>query len=179
MTVENISWSISKKECCRPRWGLNPRPPGLQSRSDRRDERKGQGRKRNRNESGETEEIKTFPRYPYLLQGHQALPNYKLISVGRPGDVIYTTPSHHPTIPIINTFNALPDVSKHISTDTNHVHSVLWHLVWPTLFAIICTGIFRLNTVFKVAKTQMCGLVSIRSLLKIMEWVSYAMPLHK
>ena len=33
------------------------------------DERKGQRRKRNRNESEETEEIKTFPLYPYLLQG--------------------------------------------------------------------------------------------------------------
>ena len=33
MTVENISWSISTKECCRPRQGLNPRPPGLQSDS--------------------------------------------------------------------------------------------------------------------------------------------------
>ena len=36
MAVENISWSISTIECCRPRgggWGggLNPRPPGLQS----------------------------------------------------------------------------------------------------------------------------------------------------
>ena len=31
MTVENISWSISMKECCRPRLGLNRRPPGLQS----------------------------------------------------------------------------------------------------------------------------------------------------
>ena len=31
MTVENISWSISTKECCRPRQGSNPRPPGLQS----------------------------------------------------------------------------------------------------------------------------------------------------
>ena len=31
MTVENTSWSISSKECCRPRRGLNPRPPGLQS----------------------------------------------------------------------------------------------------------------------------------------------------
>ena len=31
MTVENISWLISTKECCRPRRGLNPRPPGLQS----------------------------------------------------------------------------------------------------------------------------------------------------
>ena len=31
MTVENISWSISTKECCRPWRGSNPRPPGLQS----------------------------------------------------------------------------------------------------------------------------------------------------
>ena len=31
MTVENISWSISTKESCRLRRGLNPRPPGLQS----------------------------------------------------------------------------------------------------------------------------------------------------
>ena len=31
MTVENISWSISTTECCRPRRGSNPRPPGLQS----------------------------------------------------------------------------------------------------------------------------------------------------
>ena len=29
---------------------------------------KGQGRKRKMNESEETEEIKTFPLYPYLLQ---------------------------------------------------------------------------------------------------------------
>ena len=31
MTVENIWQSISTKECCQPRRGLNPRPPGLQS----------------------------------------------------------------------------------------------------------------------------------------------------
>ena len=31
MTVESISWSISTKECCRPRRGSNPRPSGLQS----------------------------------------------------------------------------------------------------------------------------------------------------
>ena len=43
---------------------------GERSRRDsRRGEREGQGRKRNRNESEETEEIKTFPLYPYLLQG--------------------------------------------------------------------------------------------------------------
>ena len=38
-------------------------------RDSRRDERKGQGRKRNRDESEETEEIKAFPLDPYLLQG--------------------------------------------------------------------------------------------------------------
>ena len=48
------------------------------------DDRKGQGRQRNRNECEETEDIKTFPLYPYLLQGEQALPNCKPISVGRP-----------------------------------------------------------------------------------------------
>ena len=31
MTAENSSWSISTKECCRPRRSSNPRPPGLQS----------------------------------------------------------------------------------------------------------------------------------------------------
>ena len=31
ITIETISWSISTKECCRPRRELNPRPPGLQS----------------------------------------------------------------------------------------------------------------------------------------------------
>ena len=34
-----------------------------------RDEKEGQGRKSNKNESEENEEIKTFPLYPYLLQG--------------------------------------------------------------------------------------------------------------
>ena len=38
-------------------------------RESRGDEREGQGRKRNRNESEGTEEIKTFPLYPYPLQG--------------------------------------------------------------------------------------------------------------
>ena len=68
-------------------------------RESRGDEREEQGRKRNRNESEETEEIKTFPLYPYPLQGWQALPNCKPISVGRPGDLRYTAPSHHPTTP--------------------------------------------------------------------------------
>ena len=47
--------------------------PREREKRDRReskgDEREGQGRKRNRKESEETEEIKTFPLYPYPLQG--------------------------------------------------------------------------------------------------------------
>ena len=31
MTIENISWLMSTKECCWLRRGSNPRPPGLQS----------------------------------------------------------------------------------------------------------------------------------------------------
>ena len=38
-------------------------------RDIRGDEREGQGRKRNRNESEEIKEIQTFPLNPYLLQG--------------------------------------------------------------------------------------------------------------
>ena len=54
---------------------------------------------RKMNDSEETEEIKTFPLYPYLLQGLQAMPNCKPISVGCPGDgdVRYTTPLPHQT----------------------------------------------------------------------------------
>ena len=39
------------------------------------------------NESEERYEVKTFPLYPYLLQGQQTLPNCKPVSVGCPGDV--------------------------------------------------------------------------------------------
>ena len=51
------------------------------------------------NESEETEEIKISPLYPYLLHGYQALPNCMPISIGRPDDVRYTTPSPHLTSP--------------------------------------------------------------------------------
>ena len=48
----------------------SPREREKREKRDSRDEREGQGRKRNMNESEETEEIiKTFPLYPYLLQG--------------------------------------------------------------------------------------------------------------
>ena len=58
-------------------------------RDSRGDEREGQEKKRKRNKSEVTEEIKTFPLYPYLLQGKQALLNCKSISVGRSGDARY------------------------------------------------------------------------------------------
>ena len=71
--------------------------PREREKRDRGDERKGQGRKRKMNESEETEEIKTFTLYPYLLQGEQALSNCKQISVGLPSETRYTTPLPHPT----------------------------------------------------------------------------------
>ena len=49
---------------------LSPREGEKRDRRDSRgDERKGHGRKINRNESEKTEEIKTLPLYPHLLQG--------------------------------------------------------------------------------------------------------------
>ena len=44
-------------------------PREREKRDSRGDEKEGQGRKTNRNEIEETEEIKTYPLYPYLLQG--------------------------------------------------------------------------------------------------------------
>ena len=62
--------------------------PREREQRDRRvsggDEREGQGRKWKMNESEETEEIKTFLLYPYLLQGQQALPNCKPYQLGAP-----------------------------------------------------------------------------------------------
>ena len=56
------------------------------------------------NESEKTEEIETFPFYPYLLQELQTLANCKPISVGRPSDIRYTTPLPHPTTSRHDTF---------------------------------------------------------------------------
>ena len=54
---------------------LSPREREKRYRRDNRgDEREGQGRKRNKNDSEETEEIRTFPLYPYLLQGKKPCP---------------------------------------------------------------------------------------------------------
>ena len=56
------------------------------------DESEGQGRKKNMNESEETEELETFPRQPYLLQGQQALPNCK------PIHMLTNTPQPWPSV---------------------------------------------------------------------------------
>ena len=64
---------------------LSPREKEKRDRKDSRgDERDRREMKMNDNE--ETEEIKTFPLYSYLLQGKQALRKCKSISVGRLGD---------------------------------------------------------------------------------------------
>ena len=60
-----------------------------------------------RNKREETEEIKNIPLYSYLLQGQQALPNCMSISVGRPGDVRYTTLLPHLTTPVESCSNQL------------------------------------------------------------------------
>ena len=75
---------------------LSPREREKRDRKEMKERDRGD---RKMNESERTEEIKTFPIYPYLLQGQQALPNCKPISVGRPGGSRYTTPLPHPTIP--------------------------------------------------------------------------------
>ena len=56
-------------------------PREKENRDSRGDEREGKG-ERKMNDSEETDEIKTFLLYPYLLQGKQTLPNCKPISVG-------------------------------------------------------------------------------------------------
>ena len=63
--------------------------PWEREKRDRRDEREGQGRKRNRNKSKETEEIKTFPLYPYLRKLHDTF---------APPDP-FPSPSHAPPPP--------------------------------------------------------------------------------
>ena len=94
---------------------LSPRE--RKKRDSRGDEREGQGRKKKKmNKSEETEEIKTFPSYPYQLQRQQALPNCKPISAGQRGDVRYMTPLPHPTTPTcLLTLLYLPCVLGHLN----------------------------------------------------------------
>ena len=73
--------------------------PREREKRDRRDsgggETAGKGRTRKMNEREETEGIKTFLLYPYLLEEYQPLPNCNPVSTGRPGDAGYTTSLPH------------------------------------------------------------------------------------
>ena len=86
MLIDWLCWGLTTRQPLRVILCRLPEKGRKEIEESRGDEREGQGRKRNRNESEETEEIKTFPLYPYPLQGQQALPNCKPISVGRPSD---------------------------------------------------------------------------------------------
>ena len=102
---------LGEKESSNLCWGLTTRQPlsvilchlpekGRREIEEIVEEMKARDRRdRKMNESVETEEIKTFLLCPYLLQGKQALPNCKPISVGHPGDISYPTSLPHPTSP--------------------------------------------------------------------------------
>ena len=72
--LELEPWNLVNDWLC---WGLTTRQPlrvilcrlPEKGRKETEERVEGQERKRNRNESEETEEIKTFPLYPYPLQG--------------------------------------------------------------------------------------------------------------
>ena len=83
---------------------------------------------RKMNESEETEEIKTFILYPYLLQGQQALPNCKPVSVEPTGCIRYTTPLPHPTM--------FMEKKKNVNTFWFgwKKKSLIWSVSWSTIF---------------------------------------------
>ena len=97
--IDCFDWLCCGLKRCQPLWAFISSPREWEKRDSRGDKREGQGRKRNRNEREETEETKTFPS---ILTCYKdiALPNCKPISVGRPADVRYKTPSPHPTTPL-------------------------------------------------------------------------------
>ena len=75
----------------------SPREREKRERRDSRGDERGIGKKEMK--ESETEEVTTPSLYPYLLQGEQALPNCKPISVGRSGDVeirdTFASPNYH------------------------------------------------------------------------------------
>ena len=64
-----LSWGLTTRQPLCVISFLRCLPEKMETRDSRGNEREGQGRKNSRIESEETEEIKTFPLYPYLLQG--------------------------------------------------------------------------------------------------------------
>ena len=77
----------------------SPREREKRDRRDSRgDEREGQGRK-NRNESKETEEIKTFPSILTCYKDSKPCPTVSQYQLDASVTLRYTTPSPHPTTP--------------------------------------------------------------------------------
>ena len=94
-----LYWLCWRLRTHQPKWVILCRLPEKGRREIVEETKVGQGRKRKIHESEETDEIKTFPFYPHLLQEQQTLSNCKPISVGHPGDAKYRTPLPHPTTP--------------------------------------------------------------------------------
>ena len=77
-------------------------------RISRRAVREGQGRKRNRNESEETEGIKHSPSTLTCYKDSRPCPTVSQYQL-EPGDIRYTTPSPHPTTPTHTILTIAPD----------------------------------------------------------------------
>ena len=93
-----LIWGLTTRQ---PLWVILYRLPEKREKRDGRDirgdESEGQGRKRNGNESEETEEIKTFPLHPYLLKDSRPCPTvspYLFDSLVRKIYDTFATPDH-------------------------------------------------------------------------------------
>ena len=84
ITVENISWSISTKECCRPRWGLNPRPPGLES----------DGASNWATEAGSSSNNKEWQLQPLMKMNYSSRACFTGLFIWTPYNLIYLTHTH-------------------------------------------------------------------------------------
>ena len=134
-----IDWLSSGLTTRQPSWVILCRLPekGRREIEETVEEMKERDREeRKMDESEGTEEIKAFPLYPYLLQGQQALPNCKPISVGHPSDVRYKTSLPHPTTPyILRELNvSLLSVKNKTNISKCHLHK--FHPAWRALKSI-------------------------------------------
>ena len=140
MTVENISWSISTKECCQPRWGVEPATSW--SPVGRRIQLSHRGR--------------LFRRIFDLQNGHKI--NAKLLSNITKWDnakaessylyetchlvLFYISTKYHQNIPkgirvTEWTQNLFQTKQREISPKESHFHSCTWHILHlPTLFPV-------------------------------------------
>ena len=102
LSVYRLDWLCWDLTTRQPLWVLSRLPEkGRREIEEKVEVMEEMGQWRNENEwQWRNRRNKNSPLYPYLLQGQQALPNCKPISVGHLGDARYTTPLPHPTTPI-------------------------------------------------------------------------------